>query len=244
MTVVVTKEEKKLSIKLKTSQIYLTLLRESNEHFYLSEQLCQPLFSLEINRSFLGVTKNSDVNLISIDFGMLLELYYFNLKRNFYEPLIESTNVTVFYENSTSTQKKIHINIPDILNINFPVALYDTVFSCMNTLGEELDIYNRAKGVSKNEIQKSMSASNRYDIDFNPSLYFIKNSTGETLMFKTSGEVKYSELMPEESSELLFEVMKDLKNDAHLGELDTRIKDEGSEEGDDGDETGESDEDE
>ena len=152
-----------------------------------------------------------------MEFLMMFELYYFNIKRNFYEPLVESTNLKFQYEHSKATAKKINIKIPDILNVNFPVALFDTIVQTSNTLEEELDHYKKAKDdIDKNDTSKQEAAHNpQYDIAFNPSLYFIKNSTGETLMFKTSADVKYSELMPEESSELLFEVMKDNKNDAH-----------------------------
>ena len=75
------------------------------------------------------------------------------------------------------------------LNINFSVSLYDTLFIFMNTLQEEGQLYEKSRS-SPNEIRSNMSK----EINFNPSLYFIKNSTGELLLFKTAKQPVFTEL--------------------------------------------------
>lgn len=43
------------------------------------------------------------------------------------------------------------------------------------------------------------------NINFNPSLFYIKNSTGELLLFKTQKQPAFNELQAEEVSELEFD---------------------------------------
>lgn len=76
------------------------------------------------------------------------------------------------------------------LNINFSVALYDTLFIFMNTLKEESQLYEKSKS-SQNVLGGNNMSK---EMNFNPSLYFIKNSTGELLLFKTAKQPIFTEL--------------------------------------------------
>jgi hypothetical protein len=74
-----------------------------------------------------------------------LELYYFNTKLNFYEPLIERTALDVHF--SSHQDKNQHILIlrnQSTLNLNFSVALYETLFLLVNSLKEEQAKYYKS----------------------------------------------------------------------------------------------------
>jgi hypothetical protein len=75
-----------------------------------------------------------------------LQLYYFNTRLNFYEPLIEYTNLELIFENDKlRNDKKIRVENIGTMNINFSVALYDSIFTLMHTLSDEKDKFMRAK---------------------------------------------------------------------------------------------------
>jgi hypothetical protein len=70
-----------------------------------------------------------------------------------------------------------------ILNINFSVSLYDNIFNLLGTLQEEKDIYQKVKEYKKDTVSPLV---HQRDIQFNPSQFYIKNSTGELLLFRTA----------------------------------------------------------
>lgn len=73
------------------------------------------------------------------------ELYYFNGKLNFYEPFIEKTCGIVTYSMDKSRSVSIDIEMQETFNINFSVALYDTLSLFLCNMREESDSYYRLK---------------------------------------------------------------------------------------------------
>lgn len=105
-----------------------------------------------------------------------------------------------------------------IVNINFSVALYDTLFLFMNTLNLEKDDYERTKELTLLDEHHHLhhhqhKRHGKRDIDFNPSSFNIKNNTGEMLLFKTSKQPAFAELQPEEVQELEFDNKKEFNED-------------------------------
>lgn len=81
------------------------------------------------------------------------------------------------------------------MNINFSVALYDSIFSLMHTLTEEKDKYLRVKSGENHSNEGDFTKRNGSgNINFNPSSFYIKNSTGELLLFKTGRQPAFTEL--------------------------------------------------
>jgi len=102
----------------------------------------------------------------------------------------------------------LELELNNILNINFSVALCSTVSTLLSALDEERNAYQG--------LDTGVTRKQRRDIDFNPSLFCIKNSTGEVLWFKTQSQSGFSELQAEETKELDFEVengRRDLERD-------------------------------
>lgn len=66
-------------------------------------------------------------------------MYYFNTKLSFFEPVIEKVHLSLelqdFNSDQSSCLQKLEVN--DVLNINFSVALYDTVFVIMDNFKQE-----------------------------------------------------------------------------------------------------------
>jgi hypothetical protein len=81
---------------------------------------------------------------LEIECHIPLELYYFNTKLNFYEPLVERTALDVHF--SSLQDKNQHILIlrnQSTLNLNFSVALYETLFLLANSFKEEQSQYHK-----------------------------------------------------------------------------------------------------
>lgn len=96
----------------------------------------------------------------------------------------------------------LELELYNILNINFSVALCSTVSTLLSALDEE-----------RQGLDTGVTRKQRRDIDFNPSLFCIKNSTGEVLWFKTQSQSGFSELQAEETKELDFEVENNGRRD-------------------------------
>ena len=84
------------------------------------------------------------------------------------------------YQGSTTTK----VEISELININFSVALYDQLFNLTSILKSEKQIFEQLEAAPRK--QKS-------DL-YNASSFFIKNSTGEILLFKTTTQKAYSEI--------------------------------------------------
>ena len=74
----------------------MAVLKESGDAFLRNESLCLPLFSLELKNAYFKTSLFSD-DTKSFVCILPLELYYFNNKHNFYEPLIEKTSIHFSY---------------------------------------------------------------------------------------------------------------------------------------------------
>jgi hypothetical protein len=55
------------------------------------------------------------------------------------------------------------------------------------------------------EGEKEQKRPQKGEMQFNPSMFYIKNSTGEILKFKTSNQPAFTELHAEEMQELEFD---------------------------------------
>ena len=103
-----------------------------------------PLISLEVKKSHLKIEKHHDFK--KIVYGSIpLECYYFNNKLNFYEPLVEKTKVEFEIQTDKFKNKTIDVKVKNILNLNFSVAVYDTIFNVQATLKEEKTFYEARK---------------------------------------------------------------------------------------------------
>lgn len=81
------------------------------------------------------------------------------------------------------------------MNVNFSVALYDSIFTFMHTLKEEKDKYLRTKSGEIHSNESDFIKRNGIgNINFNPSSFYIKNSTGELLLFRTGPQPAFTEL--------------------------------------------------
>ena len=102
----------------------------------------QPLFSLEFNGGHMKTVQMSDKHNLSL--CLPFQAYYFNQSLNFFEPLVEKTQILVGID-SNAQGKAVKVEIKDLLNINFSVALYDTIFNLMGNLKQEQLIYEQNK---------------------------------------------------------------------------------------------------
>lgn len=57
----------------------------------------------------------------------MIEVYYFNTKMNYYEPMVEKTMLYINFEKASKNNQKLGIHIKRILNINFSIALFETL---------------------------------------------------------------------------------------------------------------------
>ena len=73
------------------------------------------------------------------------EIYYFNDKLNFYEPLIEKTILSILISEKKSRNRTIELQIDNSLDVNISVALYSTIFDMTTTLHEEKELYLKIK---------------------------------------------------------------------------------------------------
>lgn len=62
------------------------------------------------------------------------EIYYFNIKMNYYEPFVEKTTLKVSLIKNSQNKFDLSIHFFKTMNINFSVALFDTVFQLSKTI--------------------------------------------------------------------------------------------------------------
>lgn len=95
----------------------------------------------------------------------------------------------------------------DVLNINFSVALYENLFVLLDNLKTEYAEFQRQTDLAQKEtimLGSSKTAtkdpfdSDKQAVFFNASTYFIKNKTGELLMFMAGKKPAFTEMQPNE----------------------------------------------
>ena len=72
-----------------------------------------------------------------------LELYYFNQKLNFFEPAIERVLIKAQMEADVNGNTEKHLNIEDVLNLNFSVALYENMLVLFENYNAEFEAYKK-----------------------------------------------------------------------------------------------------
>jgi hypothetical protein len=74
-------------------------------------------------------------------------VYYFNTKLCFFEPVIEKVHLLIELEDSNYDNKNCiqKLEVSDVLNINFSVALYDIVFVIIDTWKQEKIDHDKVK---------------------------------------------------------------------------------------------------
>ena len=114
------------------------------------------------------------------------------------------------------------MTVEDVLNINFSVALYEVVFVLLEHLKEEQAFHRQIIDKSEKEsVLASLKSQDKWataddegrdadararhhELFFSPSSYFIKNKTGEILLFKAGREPAFTEMQPNETLPLVF----------------------------------------
>jgi hypothetical protein len=140
---------------------------------------------------------------------------------------VESTVIDLTYEQPTQQDKIIKLEIKDILNINFSVAFYDTMFCLLNNISLEKEQYQQIlqshisqctqPGCSRDKRSKRTNQEKKDNL-YNLSNYFIKNATGEILLFKTVSQKTFQEIQPDEEYPIDFQINQ------LVTELDLQLK--------------------
>lgn len=125
---------------VRLSVLYATLIKEIGDSSilglsdavgdgYLTSQFA-PLITAEFKD--VRFTKCSqlepmpDGSVEKVNLQVPVEIYYFNQSLNFFEPLVEKTLIGFSKDNFVTTRtKQTRIEVKDMLNLNFSVALYD-----------------------------------------------------------------------------------------------------------------------
>jgi hypothetical protein len=122
--------------------------------------------------------------------------------------VIERTLIKCFLAGGIPGEKNTQrLQIDDNMNVNFSVALYENLFLLIDNLKDEYTEYSRVLETQNKEqvIGANLSQAQQQSADdeqlkstshifFSPSSYFIKNKTGELLMFMASKKPAYTEL--------------------------------------------------
>ena len=134
-----------------------------------------------------------------------MELYYFNQKLAFFEPAIERVVIKAHIETDINGNSEKRLQVEDVLNLNFSVSLYENMFTLVDNLKNERESYKQMieaserenqlaqlknlngadKGIGFHLADKGMTQNNENEIIQSTSLNYIKNKTGEILLFKT-----------------------------------------------------------
>jgi hypothetical protein len=97
-----------------------------------------PILSIECQRAHnveFSNERESDGQLDKNKLMLPIECYYFNQSLNFFEPLLEKTQVDLTVEKQESkNQNSIRLEFKKLVNINFSVAFYDSMFNLNNNL--------------------------------------------------------------------------------------------------------------
>lgn len=193
--------QKHSSTSLKINQFYVTLIKEVGNSVILEDTEAAlankytPIFSFESKNILLRSQKLSDVQSEKLKMIIPFELYYFNQSLCFFEPLIERTAIEIGLEKNhkPALSKQLKIEVKKLFNVNLSVALFDSIFTFTSNFKNENTIYDQEKQVFQQSIANSNQNTSRggrtsvraKDQVHQLSSYFIKNETGEILMFKT-----------------------------------------------------------
>lgn len=101
-----------------------------------------PMLSLEI-KWFELRQKSQITGLQQTNITFPLELYYFNQKLNFFEPVIERVLIKTQTDTDVGGNTEKLLNVDDVLNLNFSVALYENIFVLLENLNHESDVYKK-----------------------------------------------------------------------------------------------------
>ena len=107
-----------------------------------NENTCVPMLSLEV-KWFELRQKAQITGLQKTDVTFPLELYYFNQKLNFFEPAIERVLIKAQMEADVNGNTEKHLNIEDVLNLNFSVALYENMLVLFENYNLEFEAYKK-----------------------------------------------------------------------------------------------------
>lgn len=153
---------------VRLSLLYVTLINEIGDSSilglsdtvgdgYLSSQFA-PMITAEFKDvkftkcSQLEPMPDGSINKITL--RVPLEVYYFNQNLNFFEPLVEKTLIGYSNDNfATIRTKSTKIEIKEMLNVNFSVAVYDQIFNFMSILDSEQQEYDQTKQSQENANQ-------------------------------------------------------------------------------------------
>jgi hypothetical protein len=80
----------------------------------------------------------------------------------------------IFDNNKTKNEKLIKLENLGTMNINFSVALYDSIFSLIHNFTDEKEKYNKIK-LGENNSETLPKRNGSGNMNFNPSSYYIKN---------------------------------------------------------------------
>ena len=74
---------------------------------------------------------------------MPFKIFYFNSNLTIFEPFIEKTEMQVYIDKNKKKQTNLSkIEFKELINVNFSVSLYDSVFYLMSNFNIEQSIYN------------------------------------------------------------------------------------------------------
>jgi len=123
-------------VAVKVQSIYVALIREASmlpvagtksHHMQPNEMSCMPLLSLEVK--WVKIESKSQVTGVQqTDIQLPFELYYFNQKLAFFEPVVEKVMIKASVDSETYGSSEQRILIENVLNINLSVALYESLF--------------------------------------------------------------------------------------------------------------------
>ena len=212
------------------NSIYVALIKENqgqlsgrNMAYISNDASSMPMLSLEVKWFELN-QKTQITGAQSTTVTFPLELYYFNHKLNFFEPVIEKVLVKTQTDADVVGNTEKHLSVDDVLNLNFSVALYENIFILLENLNFEQEAYKKIieqterenlleslKDISTEkqrlEVQQQLrSADSLRDTAMQSnSINFIKNKTGELLLFKAGRQPAFTEMQANEIRPLDFQ---------------------------------------
>ena len=74
---------------------------------------------------------------------MPFELYYFNQKLTFFEPAIEKVLLKASVDTDKHGNSEQRLMVENVLNVNFSVALYESLMLLNENWQEEKALYNK-----------------------------------------------------------------------------------------------------
>lgn len=188
---------------------YLTLIHETDGLLASESNVTSyvPLISLESTDIALSTSTqvkldgNSRVQTTVSNLRVPFAVYYFNHALNFYEPFIEKTQVELCVESTKRPaikerkeieQSQTKVNFKKLCNVNVSLAFFDAVWRVQSAF-KQLE-------QSRTESDKASSQS--------AASYFVKNNTGEKLMFKTKTMLQFQEIKAGEECSLDLQLMQ------------------------------------